>query len=31
MTTASGTEPIDTTLDVINKLGFHARACGKLI
>ncbi len=31
MTTASGTEPIDTTLDVVNKLGLHARACGKLI
>ena len=31
MTTAPGTEPIDTTLDVVNKLGLHARACGKLI
>jgi phosphocarrier protein NPr len=31
--TASGsaTTPIDTTLDVVNKLGLHARACGKLI
>lgn len=27
----SGTTAIDTTLDVVNKLGLHARACGKLI
>ncbi|WP_410209469.1 HPr family phosphocarrier protein [Aquirhabdus sp.] len=30
MSTAQN-DPIDTTLDVINKLGLHARACGKLI
>ncbi len=30
-TPASETTAIDTTLDVVNKLGLHARACGKLI
>ena len=30
-TSASESTPIDTTLDVVNKLGLHARACGKLI
>ncbi len=28
---ATDTQAIDTTLEVINKLGLHARACGKLI
>lgn len=30
-TSTSETTVIDTTLDVVNKLGLHARACGKLI
>jgi phosphocarrier protein NPr len=30
-TSAPETTAIDTTLDVVNKLGLHARACGKLI
>ena len=30
-TPASEMTAIDTTLDVVNKLGLHARACGKLI
>ncbi|MBC7751179.1 MAG: HPr family phosphocarrier protein [Candidatus Saccharibacteria bacterium] len=30
-TPALETIAIDTTLDVVNKLGLHARACGKLI
>lgn len=30
-TSASESTAIDTTLDVVNKLGLHARACGKLI
>jgi len=29
--TATDSQAIDTTLEVINKLGLHARACGKLI
>jgi phosphocarrier protein NPr len=30
-TSESDITPIDTTVDVVNKLGLHARACGKLI